>query len=234
MGIVPTRRLLTAALDNPLSSVMVPRVISIPHTATILEACEFFVMHRLLAFPVVDEQQHILGTVDVNMFTDEVFNIAEREKTDEIFEAIGFRLGQVRGAAPSRVFRYRFPWLLATICSSIFCVAPEPRSGSGHRGQRRAFAVLGVPHGSQRADPAARPAPRSQDRRRPADAGPDRHLHPAILPDPRRMAVVRRRIGEASSQSRHANPVVIASASAVYWCSMPQVVPGTILYSTPM
>jgi magnesium transporter len=121
VGTVPTRRLLTAALDERLSAVMIPRVISIPDTATILEAYEFFAMHRLLAFPVVDNEQHIVGTVDVNMFTDEVFDIAEREKTDEIFEAIGFRLSQVRGAAPTRVFRYRFPWLLATICSGVFC-----------------------------------------------------------------------------------------------------------------
>jgi magnesium transporter len=120
-GVVPTRRLLTAPLQAPLSSIMISRVISIPDTATILEACEFFAMHRLLAFPVVDPQQHMVGTVDVNMFTEEVFDIAERQSANDVFEAIGFRVSQVRDAAPARVFRYRFPWLLITICSGIFC-----------------------------------------------------------------------------------------------------------------
>src|SRR5262249_18385886 len=60
VGVLPTRRLLTAALEQRLEQVMIPRVVTIPHTATILEACELFVMHRFLAFPVVDDQRRIL------------------------------------------------------------------------------------------------------------------------------------------------------------------------------
>jgi magnesium transporter len=100
---------------------MAQRVIAIPHTATILDACEFFVLYRFLAFPVIDSRQQIVGIVDVSMFTDEVFNIAERQKTDQVFEIIGFRAAQVRDASPARVFRYRFPWLLATISSGMLC-----------------------------------------------------------------------------------------------------------------
>jgi magnesium transporter len=121
VGVVPTRRLLTAAIEQRLSDIMVQRVVTIPHTATVLDACEFFVLYRFLAFPVVDDQQHIVGIVDVSMFTDEVFDIAERQKTDEVFEIIGFRVAQVRDASPARVFRFRFPWLLATISSGILC-----------------------------------------------------------------------------------------------------------------
>src|SRR5256714_10536426 len=40
---------------------------------------------------------------------------------DEVFEALGFRLAQVRGASPWRVFRYRFPWLLATVGAGTAC-----------------------------------------------------------------------------------------------------------------
>lgn len=43
--------------------------------------------------------------------------IAEREETDALFESIGFRISQVRDASPWQAFRYRFPWLLATIAS---------------------------------------------------------------------------------------------------------------------
>jgi magnesium transporter len=121
VGVVPTRRLLTAALEQYISDIMVKRIVTIPHTATVLDACEFFVMYRFLAFPVVDERQHMIGVVDVSLFTDEVFDIAERQKTDEVFELIGFRAAQVRDASPIRVFRYRFPWLLATISSGLLC-----------------------------------------------------------------------------------------------------------------
>ena len=121
VGVVPTRRLLTAELEQTLSDIMVHRVITIPHTASVLEACEFFVRHRFLAVPVVDEQQHLVGIVDVSMLTGEVFDIAERQKADEVFATIGFRLSQVRDASPVKVFRYRFPWLLATITSGLCC-----------------------------------------------------------------------------------------------------------------
>lgn len=121
VGVVPTRRLLMANLPQRISEIMVQPVITIPHTATVLEACEFFVMYRLLAFPVVDEQERLVGVVDVSVFAEEVFDITERERTDEIFELIGFRLSEVRGASPARVFRFRFPWLLATLGSGTIC-----------------------------------------------------------------------------------------------------------------
>ncbi len=121
VGVLPTRRLLTAALDHRLADIMIGRVIALPHTATLLDACEFFVMHKFLAFPVVDDQRRMVGVVDVGLFTDEVFDIAEREWMDEVFEAIGFRLSQVRDASPVRAFRFRFPWLLATIGSGTIC-----------------------------------------------------------------------------------------------------------------
>jgi magnesium transporter len=121
VGVVPTRRLLTADLHEQLSHIMVRRVITIPHTATVFDALEFFALYKLLAFPVVDEREHIVGVVDVNMFTDEVFDFAERQQTDEVFEVLGFRVSEVHHAAPTRMFRFRFPWLLVTIGSGILC-----------------------------------------------------------------------------------------------------------------
>jgi magnesium transporter len=39
----------------------------------------------------------------------------------EVFESIGFRVSQVRDASPLRAFRFRFPWLTATIASGTLC-----------------------------------------------------------------------------------------------------------------
>ena len=120
-GVLPTRRLLTSTLDRRLSEIMLNRVVTLPHTATILDACELFVVHRLLAFPVVDEDRHMIGVIDVDLFTQEVLDIGEREQKDEVFEALGFRVSQVRVATPWRAFRLRFPWLLTTITSGTAC-----------------------------------------------------------------------------------------------------------------
>jgi magnesium transporter len=120
-GVLPTRRLLTAPLDARLNQVMVSRVIAIPETATVLDACELFVLHKFLAFPVVDSQRRMRGVVEVGLLTDEVTaqseDPEERQRMDELFETIGCRVSELRGASPLKSFRLRFPWLLATIGS---------------------------------------------------------------------------------------------------------------------
>src|SRR3954462_2775305 len=90
VGVLPTRRLLTSPADKQLSEIMVTRIIAIPATATLLEACELFALHRFFAFPVVDEQRHIIGMVDVGVFTEEVLDLAEPTQTNDLFEALGF------------------------------------------------------------------------------------------------------------------------------------------------
>lgn len=121
VGVVPTRRLLTAPTDHRLDEIMIRKVVTISDSATVLEACEFFVMHKFLALPVVNAQKHIQGVVDVSVFTEEVFDLAEREQSDMLFESIGFRLAQVRDASALKAYRYRVPWLLATIASGTLC-----------------------------------------------------------------------------------------------------------------
>lgn len=121
VGVLPTRRLLTTKLEESVSAAMIKPVVAIPQSATILDACEMFVLHKFLALPVVDEQHRVVGIVDVNLFTDEVFDVAERERMDEVFESIGFHAQQVRDASPWRAFRFRFPWLLATLSSGTIC-----------------------------------------------------------------------------------------------------------------
>ena len=123
VGVVPTRRLLTASLETPLSEIMVRRVVAVPAAATVLDACEFFVLYKFLAFPVVDDKHRVIGIIDANLFAEEILEAGESEDRyrpaapvgPEFFEALGFRIEQIRGASPWRSFRFRFPWLLVTV-----------------------------------------------------------------------------------------------------------------------
>src|SRR5579862_2174251 len=121
IGVLQTRALLIAQPDELLSTLIIRRVIAIPDTATVLEACEFFVLHKFLAFPVVDRQRHIIGVVDINLFNEEVFGIHTRRQVDDLFQTLGFHVSQARLASPLRVFRFRFPWLLVTIGAGTVC-----------------------------------------------------------------------------------------------------------------
>lgn len=120
-GILPTRRLLTADLQQRVGDLMVKRVVAIPAHFDVLGACELFVMHRFLALPVVDDERRILGVVDIQLFTEEVFDMAERRRADSVFEGVGIRLAELADARPVRAFRLRIPWLFATIASGTLC-----------------------------------------------------------------------------------------------------------------
>lgn len=124
VGVVPTRRLLTAVPGTLLRDIMVLRVIALPAEATVLEACEFFVLYKFLAFPIVDAERRVIGIVDTDVFMESVLESEEggpEETRSDFFEALGFHLTQVRGASPWRAFRYRFPWLLVTVTGGTIC-----------------------------------------------------------------------------------------------------------------
>jgi magnesium transporter len=48
-------------------------------------------------------------------------DLSEREQSNAIFETLGVRISQVKNASPLKAFRFRFPWLLATIGGGILC-----------------------------------------------------------------------------------------------------------------
>jgi CBS domain-containing protein len=81
-GVILTRRLLTTPLEQRISEIMIKRLITVPHTATIMDAYDQLVHHKLLALPVVDPQQHILGVVDASTFMDDNYikDITQRRK----------------------------------------------------------------------------------------------------------------------------------------------------------
>jgi magnesium transporter len=121
VGVLPTRRILTARPEQKVDDIMVKNVTSIHHSATVYDACEFFVMYKFLAFPVVNEEKKIIGIVDINLFTDELLDFSERQKVSDVFESIGFQISEVKNATPLKAWRIRFPWLIATITSGTVC-----------------------------------------------------------------------------------------------------------------
>lgn len=119
LGVVSTRSLLTSDLNTKLIDIADTRVKTIPRNAEIMDVLTDFVVHKYLAMPVVDEEKRIVGLIDVSVFSDNVSDILERDKTDDIFETIGFRLSQIKGVSALKAFRYRFPWLIASIAGGL-------------------------------------------------------------------------------------------------------------------
>ena len=124
-GVLPTRRILTAKPEQKIEDIMVSRVAALPQTATVYDACEFFVTYKFLAFPVIDEERKIIGIADVNLFTEELLDlepdIDERPRINDVFETIGFTIEEIKNASPLKAWRIRLPWLLATVASGTVC-----------------------------------------------------------------------------------------------------------------
>ena len=119
VGVVPTRRLLLSPAETKIADLMIRRLITIPARATVMDACELFTLHKLLAFPVVDPQGRLLGIVDIELYTDEVTDLAHKSNYDDLFQLIGFRAEQARMGTPLSAFKIRFPWLICNILGGI-------------------------------------------------------------------------------------------------------------------
>jgi magnesium transporter len=119
MGVVPTRRLLLSEPHKLIDDIMVRSVHTIPHSATVLEACEFFTFYKLLAFPVVDEKRRLIGMVDVDLYTEELSDLDRREGNDDLFQLIGVHLSEATQKNVAHAFRSRFPWLLCNVAGGL-------------------------------------------------------------------------------------------------------------------
>ncbi|NMY53124.1 magnesium transporter [Pseudomonas sp. WS 5011] len=121
LGVLPSRRLLTAPLDKQLAELMDTAVVALKESASILQACQLLTRHKYLALPIVDDQKRICGIVDIALLNDESYDLRQRDQADALFETLGFHVNQIGAASPLWAFRLRVPWLMATIASGTLC-----------------------------------------------------------------------------------------------------------------
>ncbi|HLW68378.1 MAG TPA: magnesium transporter [Gemmataceae bacterium] len=122
-GVVPTRRLMLSPPERKLADIMVREVVTLPEAATVLDACEFFILHRLLAFPVVDNQKRMLGLVDVDLYTSELRDLDDNNQRDDLFQRIGVYAAGEQTGNVGLAFRRRFPWLGCNVTAGLICAA---------------------------------------------------------------------------------------------------------------
>lgn len=119
VGVVPIRRLLRAKPGAAVADVMIAPVVSVPHPATVLDACEFFTLHRLLAFPVADAAGRLVGLVDVDLYTDELADLERRQEGDDLFQLVGVYRTEAEQRRAASAARKRFPWLMCNVVGGM-------------------------------------------------------------------------------------------------------------------
>ena len=107
VGVTSLRRLLLVSPETPLKRIMTPDVISVRVDTDQEEVARQVASYNLLAVPVVDEENKLVGVVTV----DDVIDVIKDEATEDLLRLAGVS-GDERVATPAgEAIRKRLPWL---------------------------------------------------------------------------------------------------------------------------
>lgn len=111
-SVVSLRQLLFSLPDALLRDIASDRVVKIKTETAQEEVAQLMKRYDLIALPVVDREQRLVGIVTI----DDVVDILEEEATEDIQKLAGVSGGDEAALSPPRVtIRKRLPWLLGNI-----------------------------------------------------------------------------------------------------------------------
>jgi magnesium transporter len=118
-GLVSLRRLIMAQPEQLIGDIMDQEVISAPVDADQEEVAQMLSRYDLLAVPIIDASNHLLGVVTV----DDVVDVIEEEATEDIY-----RLAQVSAEAEifspiPQAIRNRMPWMVINLATAFLASA---------------------------------------------------------------------------------------------------------------
>lgn len=118
IGVISLRDLIAAEDGTLLKEVMYPNVISVPADMDQEEVARVVARYDLLAIPVVDDQQRLLGIITV----DDILDVVEEEATEDIYRLVG--TSEVQGvdlveASVIKVAQNRLPWLIISLLGGL-------------------------------------------------------------------------------------------------------------------
>ncbi len=117
-GVLSLRDLIAAGDGTLLSEIMYRNVISVPVTMDQEEVARVVSRYDLLAVPVVDEEQRLLGIITI----DDILDVLEEEATEDIYRLAG--TADVEGidildATVLGLARRRMPWLVISLLGGL-------------------------------------------------------------------------------------------------------------------
>ncbi len=118
VGVVSLRRLLLVSPETPLKRIMTADLISARVHMDQEEVARQVAAYNLLAIPVVDEENKLVGIITV----DDVIDVIKDEATEDIYRLAGVA-GDERAFTPAtESFRKRLPWLAVNLATAFLVV----------------------------------------------------------------------------------------------------------------
>ena len=123
VGVMSLRQLVISKKDTQLKQIMEPGVVSVRTDTDQEEVARLVSRYNLLALPVVDERNVLLGLVTV----DDVIDVLKDEATEDILKMAGAGQELVDSDSVSSAVRTRSPWLMIAFMAElvgVMLVAP--------------------------------------------------------------------------------------------------------------
>ena len=114
-GIVSLRMIILADPDDRLGDIVDADVLTVRADADQEEVARLLSRYNLLAVPVVDEEDHLLGIVTV----DDVVDVLEEEATEDIYRLAQVSEEAVIFSSMPRAIRTRLPWLVVNLGTAL-------------------------------------------------------------------------------------------------------------------
>jgi magnesium transporter len=115
IGVCSIRDLLLARGHETIDDVMTTEVISVTAETDQQAVADLIRRYDLLAVPVVDADQRLLGIVTV----DDVLDVLTDEFNEDIAGLVGADAAEMDRRTPTQVARLRLPWLLGTMAIEL-------------------------------------------------------------------------------------------------------------------
>src|SRR5829696_3846459 len=115
VGVVSLRRLLLVSPETPLKRIMTADLISARADMDQEEVARQVAAYNLLAIPVVDEENKLVGIITV----DDVIDVIKDEATEDIYRLAGVAGDERAFTPPSESLRKRLPWLAVNLATAF-------------------------------------------------------------------------------------------------------------------
>jgi magnesium transporter len=111
VGVVSLRRLLLVSTETPLKRIMTTDLISVRADMDQEEVARQVASYNLLAIPVVDEENKLVGVITV----DDVIDVIKDEATEDVYRLAGVTGDDRVFTSATDSLRKRLPWLLVNL-----------------------------------------------------------------------------------------------------------------------
>jgi magnesium transporter len=119
VGVVSLRRLLLVPPDTPLKRIMTTDLISVRSDMDQEEVARQVASYNILAIPVVDEENKLVGVITV----DDVIDVIKDEATEDVYRLAGVASDDRVFTRASDSLRRRLPWLIVNLATAFLAAS---------------------------------------------------------------------------------------------------------------